>query len=239
MFWRKKKVVSAPVEAATADMAGTTPVAGTSAGPAAATQAKAEKLPGPRPIPDQVGKYLISQMQKDADWVWRLMAVTRQKVGSEKAQDVRIFASHEASAKNINVKNYNSLDKNPELILFEGWFDKDAKKVELVEKRVIPKVEIYTEAQIQQKIMEMTEPGSKVFFYLSASPASGGPLGRGAAVVELNAKYPGKGQKKYILSAVSVEGIEPTTKGFKMFDSDKPRDIARWIKERHQKAGGY
>jgi len=241
MFWRKKKVVEAPVEAPTVDMAGTTPVAGTSAGPAAAKAAevKAVKLPGARPIPDQVGKYLIGQMSKEAGWVWRLMAVTRPKAGSERAQDIRVFAGYEASAKNIKIKDYTSLDKNPELILFEGWFDKEAKKVELVEKRIIPKVEIYTEAQIRQQIEQMTEPGSKIHIFLSASPASGGPLGRGAAMVELNSKYPGKGQKKYILSAVSVEGVEPTAKGFKMFDSDKPKDIARWIKERHQKATGY
>jgi hypothetical protein len=85
----------------------------------------------------------------------------------------------------------------------------------------------------------MTEPGSKIHFYLAASPASGGPLERGAAVVELNPKYPAKGQKKYSLSAVSVEGTELTSKGFKMFDSDKPKDVARWIKERHFKAAGY
>ncbi len=238
MFWRKKKVVTAPAEDATLDMAGTNPVAGTSGGPAAAPAAKAEKLPGPRPIPELVGKYLINEMHKDSDWVWRLMAVTRSRAG-EKAQDIRVFAGHEAAAKNIKIKDYTSLDKSPELLLYEGWFDKDAKKVALVEKRVIPKVDILTEAQIRQKIEEMTEPGSKVFFFLSASPASGGPLGRGAAVVELNPKYPGKGQKKYVLSAVSVEGTEPTAKGFKMFDSDKPKDIARWIKERHQKGAGY
>jgi hypothetical protein len=241
MFWRKKKIAEAPVETPTVDMAGTTPVGGPSGGAAAATTAdvKAAKLPGAKPIPEMIGKYLIGTMGKEAGWVWRLTAVTRPRAGSARAQDIRIFAGYEASSKNIKVKDYTSLDKNPDLLLFEGWFDKDAKKVELTEKRIIPRVEILTEAQIRQKIEEMTEPGSKVHFFLSASPASGGPLGRGAAVVELNPKYPGKGQKKYILSAVSVEGTEPTAKGFKMFDSDKPRDLSRWIKERHQQASGY
>jgi len=97
-------------------------------------------------------------------------------------------------------------------------------------------VTIFTKAEIQQKIEALSEPGSTVFFYLAGSPSSGGPLGRGAAVVELNPNYPGKGQKRYIVYTDDVEGMKPTNKRRRMFDSDKSKEIARWIKERHYRS---
>jgi len=96
-------------------------------------------------------------------------------------------------------------------------------------------VTIFTKEEIQKKIEGLSEPGSSVFFYLTGSPSSGGPLGRGAALVELNPNYPGKKQKKYILSTANVEGMEPVGKGQKFLESDKAKDIARWISERHHK----
>lgn len=103
-------------------------------------------------------------------------------------------------------------------------------------------VTILTEAQIQQKIEELSQPGSTVFFYLSGSPASGGPLGHGAAVIELNPDYPGKDekgkdQKKYVLYIAEVQGTQPVGKGQKFFAADKPKDLAKWVKERHYKMG--
>jgi len=94
-------------------------------------------------------------------------------------------------------------------------------------------VTIFTKGEIQQKIEGLSEPGSTVFFYLAGSPSLGGPLGRGAAVVELNPNYPGKKQKKYNLYTADVEGTEPVGKGEKSYSSDKSKDIASWIKVRH------
>jgi len=243
MFWRKKKIAEAPVEASPAVTSATeaAPAAATATGGTAAAKAepeKKEKLPGPKSMPDLVAKYLIEKLGRSSDWVWRLMVVIRPNPKGEKAFDVRVFAPYEATEKRINVKNYATLDEHPELVLFEGWFDKAAKQAELVEKGERIKVTILTKKEIQQKIEELSQPGSQVFFYLSASPASGGPLGRGAASVEVNPDYPGKG-KKYTVLAVAVEGAEPTGKGLKMFDSNNPKDIAGWIKERHHDPHAY
>jgi len=94
---------------------------------------------------------------------------------------------------------------------------------------------IFTKEAIQQKIEGLSVPGISVFFYFAGSPATGGPLGRGAALVEFNPNYPGKKQKKYILSTVNVEGMEPVGKPQKFLESDKAKDIAKWISERHHK----
>ncbi len=85
----------------------------------------------------------------------------------------------------------------------------------------------------------MAQPGSSVFFYLGGSPAAGGPFSRGAAVVALNPAYPGDKQKKYIVSVANVDGLEPVSKREGMFDSDNPKDVAKWVKERHYKPTAY
>ncbi len=237
MFWRKKKITAAPAEVSTAGT-GTAAMDTASAAASAAAPAvtKAEKLPGPKPIPELLGNHLIKKMEKEPNWVWRLSAVMRPRAGGEKGFDVRIFSDYEASDKKVRIKDYTTLDQYPKLILFEGWFEKESKEVELEEKRVIPKVTIYTEKEIQQQVEALNEKESKIHFYLAASPASGGPLGRGAALVELNPEYPAKGRKKYIVTAVSIDGIEPTGKGIRMFDTNDPKYVARWIKERHFKS---
>jgi len=234
MFWRKKKIAAVTVEASTAGtdtaVMGTASAAGEPATPAVT---RAEKLPGPKFLPDILNDYLVKQMAKETNWVRGLSMVIRPKSGGGKGFDVRIFAQYEASTSGAKIKDYTTLDQYPQLVLFEGWFDKEAKKVELEEKRVVPKVTIYTEKEIQQKIEALNEKENKAHFFLASSPASGGPLGRGAALVELNPNYPAKGQKKYILTAVSVKETEPAAKGMKMFDTNDSKSLARWIKERH------
>ena len=192
---------------------------------------EAEKLPGPKEIPGLVGKHLIAEMKMDS--YFGLKAVVRKSPKGEKAFDIRVFDPSEAAAKKVQVKDYTSLDELPDLTIYEGWFDEKSKRVELEKKRIIPDVTIFTEAEIQQKVEALTEPGSTVFFYQARGGASGGPLGRGAAVVELNPNYPKK--KKYIVYTADVDGMEPVGKGQKLFDSNKAKEIASWIKNAHHK----
>ena len=117
------------------------------------------------------------------------------------------------------VKEPEGVTKMPEMVI------KEAEKAK--------EVTIFTKAEIQQKVEGLSEPGSTVFFYLAGSPASGGPLGRGAVIVELNPNYPGTKQKKYIIYTADVDGMQPVDKRSRFFDSDKPKEIAEWVKERH------
>jgi len=108
--------------------------------------------------------------------------------------------------------------------------------VQLEEKKKVSyDVPLFTETEILQKIEALSEPGSTVFFYQARGPAAGGPLGRGAAVVELNPNYPGRKAKKYIVCTANVVGMEPVDKRQKLLESDKPKEIAKWIKEAHHK----
>ena len=55
--------------------------------------------------------------------------------------------------------------------------------------------------------------------------------GGGLVVVELNPEYPAKG-RMYILSTEKIAGGKPIVKRGRLWDSDKPKDIASWIIDR-------
>jgi len=197
---------------------------------------KKEKLAGPRDIPGPVQNYLVAERKMDPDLVKLFKAVIRKGETGEAPLNIKVFDNSEAIAKKVKVKDYGSLDEHPDLTLYEGWFDERSKQVKLEEKKQVNwDTPIFTEAEIQQKIEALKEPGNTVFFYMAMGGKSGGPLGMGAAVIELNPNYPGKKQKKYIIYTADVTDMQPVGKGDKIFDSDKPKDIARWVKGGHEK----
>jgi hypothetical protein len=197
---------------------------------------KKEKLSGPKEIPGLVRNYLVAERKMDADLVKLLKAVVCKDPTGETAFNIRVFDGSEASAKQVQVKDYNSLDECPDLIIYEGGVDEGSKQVKLEEKKKVNwDTPILTQAEIQQKIEALSEPGSTVFFYVGRGSGHGGPLGMGAAVIEFNPNYPGKKQKRYIMYVADVIDMQPVGKGQKLFDSDKPKDIARWVKDSHHK----
>jgi len=197
-------------------------------------QKKAEELLRPGEIPELVGEYLVSEMKMDPDLVHLLMSVTRKSSRGGGAVDIRIYDEPETLIKKVTVENYNTLDDHPELILYEGWFDEESKKVEGKARRGVSKTPILTEDEIFQKIEALTEPGSTVSVFMSRGPNLGGPLGRGAFIVELNPDYPKHG-KKYNGYTVNAFGLELAEKGHKLWDSNDPKKVAKWIKGYHNK----
>ncbi len=197
------------------------------------------KLSGPKAIPEPVRKYLVNQQKKDPALLANFKAVMRSKKSNGgKAFDIRLFDESEAMVKEVIVKDYTTLDEHQDLLYYEGWFDDKSKQVQLEQKKELkpkPEVPIFTETEIRQKIEGLSAPGSTVFFYLAGSPKHGGPLDRGAAIVELNPNYPEGKQKKYNIYVANVDGLEPVSKKEKMFDTDKAKDVSNWIKDKHYK----
>ena len=85
---------------------------------------KANGLPPPKSIPDAVGRYLVVTLGKNPDWVWNLKAVTRSNGGDKDTFEVRVFDASQAADKGIKVRDYLTFDEHPEMILYEGWFNK-------------------------------------------------------------------------------------------------------------------
>jgi hypothetical protein len=88
------------------------------------SKAQAEKLPKPQSLPEAVGRELVLGFDKDPDWVWRLKCVMRRRQNEKSRFDIRIFDEAQAAEKGVRVRDYTSLDDYPELVLFDGSYDK-------------------------------------------------------------------------------------------------------------------
>jgi len=85
-----------------------------------------DALPGPKDVPKAVGRDIVTKLGGDPDRTWKdYKAVMRPKEGYKGTFEVRVFDGVQAASKKITVKNYNSLAEHPELILYEGWFNKN------------------------------------------------------------------------------------------------------------------
>ena len=82
------------------------------------------KLPRPKEMPGPVGSYMVVQMQKNPGWVWKLKAVLR-PTEKKKAFYCRVFDVNQTVNAKVKVENWTSLDGHPELVLWEGYFDKE------------------------------------------------------------------------------------------------------------------
>jgi len=89
------------------------------------------KMSGPKDIPEVIGIYLISHVNSDPDFTWSLKCVLRRHPDKKSRYDFRIFNPNQRGIENTPIKDYTSLDNRPELILFQGMFDKQTYEVEL------------------------------------------------------------------------------------------------------------
>lgn len=88
------------------------------------------RLPKPKDLPDRVGIHMVTQLKLDPDWVWSLKGVMRP--ATEKNNfEIRIFDPKEAVISDLVIRDFNSLDDNPEMILFEGCFNKNTGWVDI------------------------------------------------------------------------------------------------------------
>jgi hypothetical protein len=55
-------------------------------------------------------------------------AVTRPHKDNGSFCDIRVFDEWSAKDRKVNVSNYESLDAHPDLVIFEGWLDRKARK---------------------------------------------------------------------------------------------------------------
>jgi hypothetical protein len=100
--------------------------------------ARGQKLPGPKGLPDPVGRVMVVEKGENPDWVWGLKSVQKPAEGNKYRFDVRVFDPIATANKGISVKDYRSLDQVPDLIIYAGWYDKKSNQA-VLEKRTTPK----------------------------------------------------------------------------------------------------
>jgi hypothetical protein len=90
------------------------------------------RLKPPIDLPQQVGRFLVVNLGEDPDWVWELKAVIKPVEGGKKsARHFRVYDPVKTAKQWIKVRDYHSLDDYPDLILYEGDFDRDTHAVSL------------------------------------------------------------------------------------------------------------
>ena len=89
-----------------------------------------EKGIPPKAIPDAVGRFLVVRLKQDPDWVWNLKVVMRPRTGDKDVFDVRVFDERQLGGK-VRVTHFASLDPHPDLVLYEGWFNKKTAEAKL------------------------------------------------------------------------------------------------------------
>lgn len=233
MWWKKKKVaaVAGGAEARPAGLEQGAPKL-------EVARKKNEKLPGPKRVPKMIEKFMVDEYKIDPEIVEILKMLVKYRPQQKNIFDCRIFDPEEAEALGVKVIDYNSLSDHTDMILYDGWMDEDAKKVELSEQRKMDyNVPIPTLQEIQQQIEALADPGSRAFFYQARGPAAGGPLGRGAAVVALNPPGEKKKGKKYAVYTSNMFKMDLVGEPLKLYSSDKPLEIAKWIKNAYHKRG--
>lgn len=186
------------------------------------------KLPGPREISEPVKKSLIASNRIDPDIIPFLKLLVKPDENQRGKYFARIFDPADAEARGVRVKDYLTLDDNPEMIIAEGTGDDSSKTAAMEVKISIPKPSLLTYEEILASIVSLKEPEQTIFFYMAAGAGSGGPLGRGAAVIKLNDTTKGK-VKKYSVFGCHVVNMKPIANQLKMFDTNKAEEIARWV----------
>ena len=93
------------------------------------------RLPRPKDIPELVGRYLITELKQNPDWVCRLKGVVRPRSDGKDRFDFRVFDETQVAGTKVIVKDYNSLDEHPDLILYQGRFDKKSGEVQIEGKK--------------------------------------------------------------------------------------------------------
>jgi hypothetical protein len=92
---------------------------------------KAVILTAPGYLPEPVAKYLVVTLKQEAEWIWSLKAVERSRPEDKKVFDVRVFDNAQVKGSQVDIRDYNSFDAHPELVAFEGWYNKKTREAHL------------------------------------------------------------------------------------------------------------
>ena len=72
---------------------------------------------------------MVVKLGYDPDWIWSLKIVVIEKENKKDCFDFRVFDTATAHAKGVKVQNYSSLEGHPDMVLFDGWHDKNSRQV--------------------------------------------------------------------------------------------------------------
>ena len=99
-------------------------------------EAAHEKLSKPKDILSPIGQKLVTAFHQDPDWVWYLKCVTKPVADKKGVSDFRVFDPRETSRQGVSVRDYHSLDAQPQLVLYYGTVNMKRNEVEVIDPKV-------------------------------------------------------------------------------------------------------
>jgi len=94
---------------------------------------KEKTLPKPTQLTYRLVRYLTVILGHNPLWASRLKYVEGPRESGQNICNIRIFDQGIAREKGVSVTNFHTLDSHPELVIFEGWIDKNTGAMELDE----------------------------------------------------------------------------------------------------------
>jgi hypothetical protein len=88
----------------------------------------AKAKPRVRELPQAIGQQMVVRLGEDPDWVWSLKMAYLNDAEAKHRLHFRIFDP--AASNGVEIKNYDSLNDHPELVLFSGLHDKNTGEIQ-------------------------------------------------------------------------------------------------------------
>lgn len=87
------------------------------------------RLPKPKELSSDLGKYLVVNLSYDPDWVWQLKVVM--DLPKEGTAEFRIYDPAMAAIHGKSITDYKALDGQQGLVLFDGWYRKESREFKI------------------------------------------------------------------------------------------------------------
>ena len=90
-----------------------------------------KNCPAQKTSPYKVGRHLVVVDGVSPDRVWNLKSALKPSETQMDIVDFRLFSPASAAKSHINIRAYATLDHHPELVIFEGWYDRETRKMQV------------------------------------------------------------------------------------------------------------
>jgi len=84
----------------------------------------------PKELPMPIGRKMVVELEINPDDVWALKYLCRPSENRQGMFEFRLFNPNNAKQSGVVVRDWNTLDNRPDLILYEGRYDKNSSNVE-------------------------------------------------------------------------------------------------------------
>jgi len=87
----------------------------------------------PQNAPEPIVKYLITNLKLNTSWAYNLKSVMKPSQGSG-LMDFRLYSDADVRSKNLKIKDFDTFNNYPAMLLFEGNYDPKTQNIQITKK---------------------------------------------------------------------------------------------------------